>query len=310
MKRILAAIILATLFAPVFGASAESLGDETIAIENARIVTGTGTVIEKGTVVIAGGKIAAVGAAADVPAGARRVDATGLTVYPGMIDSATTLGIIEVGSIPATTDVSELGDYNPQLFAYEAYNANSELIPAARVTGVTSAVTFPGGGVMAGYGMIENLTGWTVDQATLRKSVGLDFSFPSGIGGQTFDFSTFSLRTTSDSDARKNRDKKLDEIKALFDDARAYQKAVQAGQKDPKLPLTDTDRKLAALQPVLAGEQPVVRGQFLGLRHRTRDGEFGHPLRQRQGLLHVLGRTGGVGDDLIDCDERGVRRQQ
>ncbi len=260
MKRILTAALLAAigLCIPGFGVSASSLGDETIAIENARIVTGTGSVIDRGTVVIVNGKIAAVGATVDVPSGAKRIDATGLSVYPGFIDSATTLGIIEVGSISATTDVSEIGDYNPQLFAFDAYNPASELIPAARVTGVTSAVTLPDGGVLPGYAMIEDLNGWTVDQAFLKKSVGLAFSFPSGVGGQSFDFATFSLRTTTDADARKTRDKKLDEIKAFFDDARAYQKAVAAGEKDPKLPMTDTDRKLAALQPVLAGEQPLI----------------------------------------------------
>src|SRR2546429_8826 len=92
----LAAMAAAPL-APALGL-ASSLGTEVYAIENARIVTVSGPTIEKGTVLVRDGKIAAVGATVEVPAGAKRIDASGLSVYPGMIDSSTVLGLIEVGS--------------------------------------------------------------------------------------------------------------------------------------------------------------------------------------------------------------------
>ena len=79
----------------------------TFAIVNARIVTVSGPVIEKGTVVIRDGKIASVGTDAAVPAGAERIDAAGLTVFPGMIDAGTNLGLAEVGQgANATMDVA------------------------------------------------------------------------------------------------------------------------------------------------------------------------------------------------------------
>src|ERR1051325_9240537 len=78
------------------GALAQS--NEAYAIRNAHIVTVTGAVIEKGTVVTANGKSAAVGANVSVPSNAKVIDATGLSVYPGMIDSGTTLGLEEIGS--------------------------------------------------------------------------------------------------------------------------------------------------------------------------------------------------------------------
>ena len=56
------------------------------------IVTVTGPAIENGTVVISRGKIAAVGATASVPAGAKIIDGKGLSVYPGMMDSDTEIG--------------------------------------------------------------------------------------------------------------------------------------------------------------------------------------------------------------------------
>src|SRR5687767_11396437 len=72
---------------------AQRSGIDTYAITNARIVPVSGPVIERGTVVIRDGLIAAVGANVVAPADARLIDGTGLTVYPGLIDSSTSLGI-------------------------------------------------------------------------------------------------------------------------------------------------------------------------------------------------------------------------
>src|SRR5215217_6066181 len=66
------------------------------AIRNARIVTVSGSDIENGTVVIRDGKIEAVGATVSVPAGAQTIDGSGLSVYPGMIDAGTNMGLVEV----------------------------------------------------------------------------------------------------------------------------------------------------------------------------------------------------------------------
>ncbi len=63
------------------------------ALTNVRIVTAPGKVIDKGTVVIRNGRIAAVGANVAVPAGVVRMDLTGSSVYPGLIDAATSIGL-------------------------------------------------------------------------------------------------------------------------------------------------------------------------------------------------------------------------
>ena len=68
----------------------------TFAIVGARIVTVSGATIENGTVVIQNGKIAAVGANVTVPAGAEKIDGKGLTVFPGMIDAGTNIGLAEI----------------------------------------------------------------------------------------------------------------------------------------------------------------------------------------------------------------------
>src|SRR5204863_9292511 len=96
------------------------------AIRNAKIVTVTGATIEHGTVVVRNGKIEAVGANVAVPKDAKLIDATGLSVYPGLIDSNTILGLTEVMSIVTgtngTVDTTELGDFNPNAKALTAVN--------------------------------------------------------------------------------------------------------------------------------------------------------------------------------------------
>src|SRR4029453_4705163 len=83
-------------------------------IRNAHIVTVSGADIENGTVVIRDGKIEAVGANVNVPAGAQSIDGRGLSVYPGMIDAGTNMGLVEVPQgANGTVDTSEVGDLNP-----------------------------------------------------------------------------------------------------------------------------------------------------------------------------------------------------
>src|SRR5258705_6945996 len=72
-----------------------------VAIRNAKIVTVSGSVINKGTVVVRNGLIEAVGENVAVPADAMLVEGEGLTVYPGLIDAMSTWG--QPGAAPAAT---------------------------------------------------------------------------------------------------------------------------------------------------------------------------------------------------------------
>src|SRR5262245_26980825 len=65
-------------------------------IRNAMIVTVTGATIERGSVLIRDGKITEVGARVAAPGNAKVIDATGLSVYPGLIDCGTSLGLPEI----------------------------------------------------------------------------------------------------------------------------------------------------------------------------------------------------------------------
>ena len=84
----------------------------TFAIRNAKIFPVSGPEITSGTVVISGGKIQAVGASVAVPAGAQVIDGTGLSIYPGMMDAGTSLGLSEIPQgAPATVDIAEASGF-------------------------------------------------------------------------------------------------------------------------------------------------------------------------------------------------------
>ncbi|HKZ31659.1 MAG TPA: amidohydrolase, partial [Vicinamibacteria bacterium] len=117
-----------------------------LAIRGARIVTVSGPVIEKGTVVVQQGRIVAVGPDVPVPAGASVIDGSGKTLYPGLVDALTTIGLAEVSSVPATLDTTEVGDMNPHARAWVALHPDSELIPVARANGITTVLSAPAGG--------------------------------------------------------------------------------------------------------------------------------------------------------------------
>ncbi|MEM1043905.1 MAG: amidohydrolase family protein [Bacteroidota bacterium] len=148
----------------------------TFAITNARIETVTNGVIERGAVVIRDGLIEAVGADVQAPADAEVIDGTGLTVYPGMIDGGTRLGLQEIGSLPETRDFREIGEVTPHMQALAAVNPASTLIPITRVSGVTTVLTAPTGGMMPGTAALISLQGYTPEQLDAGfRGVVLDF---------------------------------------------------------------------------------------------------------------------------------------
>src|SRR5258706_12782312 len=104
----------------------------TTVITNATVHVGNGEVIKNASIVNTDGKIAAVGKNLAVPAGATTVDAKGKQVYPGLILPITNLGLVEMPSVRATTDVRELGDLNPNVRSIVAYNTDSKIINTLR----------------------------------------------------------------------------------------------------------------------------------------------------------------------------------
>jgi imidazolonepropionase-like amidohydrolase len=168
--------LLAMVAGPAFRAVAAQ--NDSYAIRNVRIVTVTGPVIDNGTVVIANGKIAAVGANASAPSGAKVIDGNGLSVYPGMMDADTEIGLTEIGSVAGSVDTNEIGDNNANIHVDVAIRPDSSHIAVTRVNGVTTALTAPRGGLIAGQSAIVNLDGWTPREMVLKSPVAMHINWP------------------------------------------------------------------------------------------------------------------------------------
>src|SRR5271156_5140573 len=153
----------------------------TIAITGGKLLTITHGVIENGTIVLSGGKIAAVGAAdaVKIPAGAQIVDAKGMTVYPGLIDSETNLGLSEIEADEASNDLVETSDeIFPNMHVYDAFHAETERIPITRLNGTTNAIVAPASDdTLPGQDIFIQLAGRDRDQMILGKDVALPLNF-------------------------------------------------------------------------------------------------------------------------------------
>jgi imidazolonepropionase-like amidohydrolase len=218
-----------------------------IAITNARIHPVTAATIERGTIVIRGGNIEAVGANVQVPAGATVVDAGGADVYPGWIDGNTNLGLAEPGA-NTFADVREMLDFNQPIRAIVSYKADSDAIPVARANGVTSAAVLPAGGIFGGQAAVVNLDGWTFEEAALRPVAGVTFQFPT-IGRQG-GFGPNPDRNRDYEELKKERDAKLEQVSDLLERARGYARIPQAERA--------TDWSLEALVPVIERRAPML----------------------------------------------------
>jgi imidazolonepropionase-like amidohydrolase len=253
---LLIALAILTLVAPTTSVvSAQS--SESVAIRNVRIVTVTGPVIDNGTVVIANGKIAAVGANATVPAGAKVIDGKGLSVYPGMMDADTEIGLTEIGSVAGSVDTSEIGDNNANIHVDVAIHPDSSHIAVTRVNGVTTALTAPRGGLIAGQSAILNLDGWTPKEMVVKSPVAMHINWPGAGGGRGFG-GEFGGQQRSGAEARREQERQIENLKKILREATAYADAKDARAKDPSLPKQNVDLKFEALIPVVRGQMPVV----------------------------------------------------
>ncbi len=122
--------------------------DHPVALKGGKLLTITHGTIDNGVIVMQAGKITVVGPANSVtiPADAKVIDATGMTIYPGLIDSETQLGLTEISAEKMTNDLVEMSDeIMPHMHTAEAFHAESALIPVARMNGITNAVVAPAG---------------------------------------------------------------------------------------------------------------------------------------------------------------------
>jgi imidazolonepropionase-like amidohydrolase len=272
MKKSLS-IALLLVAAPLALLAAEA-PKKVIAITGGRLLTVSHGTIENGVLILADGKIAAVGEAGKikVPAGAEIVDARGLTVYPGLIDPETNFGLIEIESDQNSSDLAEPSDeIMPHMHVADAFHSETELIPVARLNGITNAVVAPATeDTVAGQDIFIQLAGADRDAMILGRDVALAMNYGAdqrrrgGHGGHSSFPSTrmgliTQLRQTL-IDAQDYIAKR--DAAAAKKDEKPDPTKKDEGRKDEKT--FKRDLKLEALIPYLKGERPVVIGVYEG----------------------------------------------
>jgi imidazolonepropionase-like amidohydrolase len=247
--------------------------DNTFFLRNADVYPVTAGEMKGVNVLVQDGKITEIGAKLVAPKGVRVIEAKGLRVYPGMIDSGTELGLSEVPAERVTVDTGEIGEFMPQLKALIAVNPDSEHFPVVRVNGITSVMTYPssggrggggrGGGAqqfIAGQAALIHTEGWTWEEMAIDRSAAMHLIFPTlGRSGGRGNFDSAMLEMIPGATggtftaAKRTYEQQVAKITEFFDKARQYQK-----ERTVKAPGFKTDLKLEAMMPVLEGKTPLA----------------------------------------------------
>ncbi len=248
MRRAALALLLAA-------AAAAAADDTSFVIEHATVHPVTAPDIAGASVLVKDGKIAAIGAKIAAH-GVRRIEGKGLHVYPGMINSATEVGLSEISAIRETNDTNELGEFDPQLQALAAVNPASEHIPVTRANGITSAMTLPATagaqGIIAGQAALIHLDGWTWDEMQLVRDAALEIVFPA-LQAPRRPFFAAPGAPTAFREIQRAYDEKIRRLKEFFEEARRYETARKGGESG-----LERDLKFEAMIPVLDGKVPVM----------------------------------------------------
>jgi imidazolonepropionase-like amidohydrolase len=231
------------LLVAALAAAAPAIGAQTVAITGGRVYPVSGPMIDGGTVLIRDGKIVAVGSNVAIPADAQRIDATGKTVTPGLVNAATELGLVEIGAVGATRDYGASGEngISAAFMPWEGLNPASILIAPARSAGVTTVLVAPEGGLISGQAGMVHLIPGSATEMMLRSPVGM--------------VATLGPSRGPNGGSRAATIMKLREV---LDDARVYKTRRADFERAQIRPLAASRLDLEAMQPVLDGRLPMI----------------------------------------------------
>jgi imidazolonepropionase-like amidohydrolase len=245
---------------------ARAIDGEAYAIKGATIITVTGATIQKGTVVIRNGLIAAVGADIQVPADARVIDATGMTVYPGLFDAHSSYGVRQTEAPAAGAGGGRNAGPNadpaaflarlsappstegllPEVNVVDHLQVAAETFDAQRAAGITTALTAPRNGIFQGQSALINLGDVAGEKLILKAPISLNVGFGAGGrgGGGGYPNSLMGVFAF---------------LRQSLLDAQHYREEWARYNKNPRgATRPQVNKSLAALQPVINGQMPVV----------------------------------------------------
>lgn len=268
--RFLALLGMTTLFVTGSAVAQDKpVQDKATVLRGGKLLTVTHGVIENGAIVMQDGKIAAIGPASsvNVPSGAQVIDVTGMTIYPGLIDSETQLGLTEISGEEMTNDLVEMSDeIMPHMHTAEAFHAESALIPVARMNGITNAVVAPeSGDTLPGQDSFIQLAGANATEMLLIRDNAMPLNFTGdqrrnkgGFGARKFPSTRMGLAAQLRQaflDAQDYKMKWTDYERKKADAAqnKDKDKDKKSGPLPPK-----RDLKLEALLPYLDGKKTIV----------------------------------------------------
>ena len=135
--RHMIAALLCTIASPALA--------QTVAITGGKVVIGDGSdPIDGAIVLVQNGKVIAVGRDVVVPAGVRKVDASGKWVTPGLVVAITDLGLVDVEAVGDSNDSgADKSPFSASLDISQAINPDAQHIKVSRAGGVTRAAVAP-----------------------------------------------------------------------------------------------------------------------------------------------------------------------
>ncbi len=215
-----------------------------LAVINARIETVTQGVIEQGTLLCKDGKIVALGANVEVPAGARVYDAKGHSITPGIIESHSHAGISEAGAGRAGVDTNEgTAPITAYCHARDAINMLASDFDEFRKAGITATGVLPGSANLLG--------GTAVAVKTIRTPI-VDEAIIAEIGMKSALGENPKGKYGGSNKSPSTRMGNAAVLREALEKARVYKEQKDAGE-DVKF-----DKNSEAMLPVMRGEMPLM----------------------------------------------------
>jgi imidazolonepropionase-like amidohydrolase len=218
-----------------------SLAAAPVAIVDARVEIGDGSVLERATIVIDQDRIVALGADVVVPTGAERIDGRGKVVTPGLLSVGEQVGLIEISLEQQTVDAQLDGVAVPAFRSIDGFNPRSMRVPIQREQGVTTQILTPWGALLRGQAFAVDMTGEAESVARARRvamSAGFGAGTKDAVGGA--------------------RGGVLLRLREIFDDVRFFKANRAAFDRAQARPLSLSRVHLEALIDVVEGKLPLL----------------------------------------------------